>query len=216
MAATLPTAPNLADFVSGSYSGPTFSNSGDIDADNQATMDMRALQKYDPNASVNESGGLTYNKSLLPQQSSALQQLVSAAGGNLQKFSQVQGNEGPGGGKVLNPSYVINDPNYGSFTGNNNLGPQPGDSTNGFMGALEKYMPAVISTIMAAGTAAGAGPAIGGLITAGENTAGNLAMGQGVNLQQILGSLAGMTGLPGASALTNFIMSQMQRKTSGG
>ena len=176
----LPTSQFLSDFVTGRYTGPSLSNSGDTAADDQATMDMRAVQQYDPNARWDQSGNLVYDKSLLPQQSSALQQLVGAAGGNLQNFSSVQpGGTGPGGGKVLNQANVVNDPIYGGFTGNNNLGAQPGDSTNGFMGALEKYMPAVISTIMAAGTAAGAGPAIGGLITAGEKQQATVRWGKG-------------------------------------
>jgi hypothetical protein len=169
----------------------------------------QALQ-YDPNAKL-ENGNLVFDKSKLP----------AFKGGATNQYDKYGGlvdlTTNDAGDRVKNSQYVISDPNYGDYTVAGNLSQAGNDSAgSGVMGQLEKYMPYVTMALMSAGIGAGAGPALGGLISSGMKAGESLSMGQGVNWESILGSLAGMTGIPGAGALTGFIMNEMQRQKSGG
>jgi len=199
----------------------SFTSSGDIDADNNALAAFRQAQNYDPNASIDAGGMIQMDRSKLPKfigpdpnASYGKQGSNDINFSNL--FSPIIAGKGVGGAEVKDPSKIIHDPNYGDWVAKSDLNPSPGDSTSGFMGQLEKYMPMVVSSIMAAGIGAGAGPALGGLIQGGMKAGDSLANGGGLNYQQLLGSLAGMTGIPGAGGLINFIMQQMQKQKSGG
>lgn len=183
--------------------------------DTGATRDLQAqvlaqAQKYDPNAKLGASWAPEYDRSKLPKWSGGDPKAYDKYGGLISLSENMAGD------RVKNPAGVIHDANYGDYTVRSNVTQAEGDKATGAMGALEKYMPAVISMVMAAGLGVGAGPALGGLIGSGMSAGRSLSMGDGVSLQSLLSSLAGMTGIPGAGFLSNFIMQEMQKQKSGG
>jgi hypothetical protein len=196
--------------------GASFSNSGDIDADNRANGILELAKKYDPNASVGESGNIVYDKSKLPQMSDQLKSIYGTGNGFFNNFSNVQNDgtgkyTGNGGADVNDKSKIIHDDNYGDYVYKGYMGQAPGDSTSGFMGQMGKYMPSVVSAIMAAGMGVGAGPLMGGLLSSGLGPGGignKLAMGEKVDWGNVAKN-AGMSvaggliggGIPGLQGM---------------
>lgn len=105
------------------------------------------------------------------------------------------------GGRVKDPSQIINDPHYGAYTATSNLSQAGNDSFGGGIGQLGKYMPSVIGATMSM--------ASGGLMSPQlVQAVAGATSGQGVgNLTKLLANLAGSYALgqvPGLAAAAGF------------
>jgi hypothetical protein len=165
---------------------------GDTSIQDRAQAALKQAQQYDPNAHFGEDGRLTFDRSKLPEWKAPEQYKSST-------WSPLSANDA--GGRVLDNKYVLNGGEYGQFTPNFNLKQAGNDSAGGgVFGMTEKYMPSIISAILAAGIGAGAGPMLGGLIssTAGPGgVAEKLLGGQKVDW----GNLAKNAGMSVAGGL---------------
>jgi len=210
-------SPTIQDLItmyggSGSNKGMTSNQiwSGDGDASNYSGQLMDIAKKYDPNAKLGDAGDLQFDRSKLPQ-SSLLGTLASydqggGKGGNFwDQYSKAYksgdgGYRGPGGAEMLDPTKVLHDPVYGDFIHKSNLKQAPGDQSSGLFAQTEKYMPSIISAIMAAGMGVAAGPMIGGLMSSAIGPGGigdKLSMGEKVNWGNVAKN-AGMSMAGGA------------------
>jgi hypothetical protein len=175
-------------------------------------------RKYDPNAYQDGTGKIVYDQSKLPKWN-------GPQGTNPQNFKSLWSKNDED--RVIDPKYMFRDPHYGNFTYAGNLRQAEGDKSTGFMGQLGKYMPAVISSIMAAGMGAGAGPLMGGLLSSGIGPGGvmdklvghqpinwgNIAKSTGMSLlgSQLPGLMGQIPGAQGAMGNLGDIMKWVNR-----
>lgn len=203
----------------GMNAGPMFTNSGDIDADNQATEALRLAQKYDPNAHVGEAGDIVFDRSLLPKpQAAELQNLGrfskgDKGGGFYDYYAALTpdgkgGYTGNGGADVNDLSKVIHDPNYGDFVYKGYMGQAEGDSTSGFMGQLGKYAPSVISAIMSMATGIPLTAFVNAAASADEGGFKGTSM---TNLLSLIGSSVANAYVPGSGSLINLAAGAAKR-----
>jgi hypothetical protein len=161
---------------------------------------MAALKQFDPNAKI-EQGVISYDQSKLPQFQGG-----DLGGHDLFNAGLTSLNTNDAGSRMLNPNAVIHDKNYGDYTPTRNLSAAANDTPSGAMGQLEKYMPGVISSVMAMATGGALSPQLVQMVA-------GLANGSG-DWEGLLAKLGGMlanTYVPGAGTAINLAAGQMNR-----
>lgn len=196
------TGSGLVDLIRNGNTGKAFF---DLSTDEGAAS-LKQLKAFDPNAHWDENTGqISYDPTKLPKWTGGSQYLPYLNKGMVNMATDSAAK------RVQDPSKIIHDPVYGSYTPNTNLSVSEGDSNKGFMGQLGKYAPSVISAIMSAGYGAAAGPLAGALLsgTLGPNGVGqHLAMGDKMDW--------GKTAINmGTSALTGWAGGQLGDITKG-
>lgn len=191
--------PNQSDYgLAALLGGPQGINENDDTGATQMRQQqlLEMAKKYDPGAHMSEAGQAVWDQSKLP----------AFAGGDLKQYGGLSNlvslSENNAGGRVTDPSRIINDPNYGAWTMRGNVGEAGNDSFGGGIGQMGKYMPYVVSAVMSAGMGAAAGPIIGALMsgTLGPGGVGNqLVMGDKVDWGRI-GTNMGIAALGGLAS----------------
>jgi len=176
----------------GNINGWTADENGNPTAASQYQQDIlkQALQ-FDPNAHMVGNMYADYDASKLPQ----------FAGGDLKalggKDNLVSLSTDNAGGRVKDPSQIINDPHYGAYALRQNLNQSANDAAGGgISGALTKYMPSVVGGVMSMAT--------GGLMSPQLISAiGNAADGQKTDIGKLLLNMAGSYALGQVPGLAN-------------
>ncbi len=145
---------------------------------------LAQAKQYDPNAHIDDEGYLIFDKTKLPKWSGPSDDMKSSGG-----WASL--NENNAGDRVKDNQYVVKDTNYGDYTVRGNLKEAGNDMAgSGIMGQAQKYMPMVVSAIMAAGIAAGAGPMLGTVLNQAMKYAQTGDMNKAGMLIQIAKSIA--------------------------
>ena len=139
---------------------------GLLDYDTAQAQLQQAL-KYDPNAYLERAGGDDGSAPITADQGPGYTQyLLHMDNSKLPKFQGQLNNVSQTGGWssvdltgqnqagiAIDPSQVINDPNYGAYTMPSNIKANPNDAPgSGIMGDLQKYMPGVVGAVMSLGS----------------------------------------------------------------
>lgn len=190
--------------LGGPQTGPGVRSSNDFRDPGQAQYALSEALKYDPNATLVNGTILQFDQSKLPK---------FQGGSDFSQYDKYGGlaGAGEGGGNqsagLFNSGAVIHDPNYGDWTVNSNVKPDK----NSTFGMLAGMIPLAVGMIASGGAMTPA------LMAEINGSFGALkGLGSDNPFSAILSGLAGMTGVPGAGTVANFIMQQLQQQKNGG
>lgn len=182
----------------GNVNGGTYDENGNQTAASQYQQQMlQQALKFDPNAHMVGNTYATWDQSLMPKFVGGDTSKLGAPGDSLVSLQTDNA-----GGRVIDPSQIINDPHYGAYVARGNLQQSANDAAGGgIAGAITKYMPSVVGGVMSMAT--------GGLMSPQLISAiGNAADGQKTDIGKLLLSLAGnyaigqVPGLMNAAGMT--------------
>lgn len=175
---------------------------------NNAQQQLAQASKFDPNASLELVGdpgrenygpeGNAINNYILHMDNSKLPKFAGADFDTKKYGPLTPLSSNNAGDRVIDPSRVIHDENYGDYTSPRNLTQASNDAPSaGIMGQMEKYMPSVVGAAMSMASGGLVSPAlVQALAAAGEGDWGQVGKLAPSYAMSLLGGQVGGALLP--------------------